>query len=304
MKNALRPLTAFLFLATGAVAPAGNFFDPGQFKFTNDVHYVPGGGNVGGVRRQSFDIYEPVGATGPLPVLLLIHGGGWNTGSGDSYLAAGKDFLATGDYVVAAMNYRLNTVVEPLLTQVDDVKAAIRHLRANAATFGIDPVKIGLYGNSAGAHLASMAGLSSDVPFFGLASDLANQQNLGTSSSVVFVVDWSGPAVPPGPPIFDLAPYASPGDPAFKLFHSVGDLTVSVQIARDFRDALVAGGVSANMVEIPGSNHFPQQSDYNIVAPQFLSFINAQYAAAPEPGSAFLFLLGGAMLGGCRRRGR
>src|SRR5688500_13131075 len=157
-----------------------------NYVFTNDVFYVPGGGPVqGGERRESMDIYRPTGATGPLPVLLLIHGGGWNSSSNSSYIAD-KNFLANGKYVVATMNYRLNTAVEPLLEQVDDVKAAIRFLKANAATFGIDPEKFGLYDNSAGAHLASLAALTSDTPFFGSTSDLANQQNLGFSTDVLF----------------------------------------------------------------------------------------------------------------------
>jgi len=297
MIDAFRLLASFL-LASAAALHAQTFIGNPDFVFSNDVAYVPGGGPLqGGQRRETMDIYRPAGTTELMPVLLLIHGGGWNSSSNDAYIAD-KNFLATGDYIVATMKYRLNTVVEPLLEQVDDVKAAIRFLKANAGAFGIDPEKLGLYGNSAGAHLASLAALTSETPFLGSASDPANQQNLSFTSDVLFVVDWAAPPVPPGPPIFDLAPHISAGDPAFQLFHGTNDSTVGIQFARDFRTSLVAGGVSASMVEISGGGHFPVQSDYDSVAAPFLEFIDAQYAAAPEPGSAAMLLAGATLFSG------
>ena len=123
----LRKLSLLLFFAVAApYLHAASFIGNPNFIFSNDVAYVPGGGPVqSGERRETMDIYRPTGATGPLPVLLLVHGGGWNSSSNSAYIAD-KDFLATGKYVVATMNYRLNSVVEPLIEQVDNVKAAIR----------------------------------------------------------------------------------------------------------------------------------------------------------------------------------
>lgn len=296
-----RIVLALLLIAAGELR-AQTFIGNPNFQLFNDVAYVPGGGPIqSGVRREIMDIYKPIAATGPLPVVLLIHGGGWNSGSLDGFIDT-KGFLATGDYVVAAMNYRLNTPIEPLFQQVDDVKAAIRYLKANAATFGLDGLRVALYGQSAGAHLASLAALTSDVPFFGLSSDLANQQNLGFTSNVRAVVDWAGPPVPPGSSSFYLAPYISPGDPAFKLFHSVNDSTVGISFVRQFRNDLVAGGLSASLTEITTGNHFPTTGELNAAAPEMRSFLNAQLGVVPEPGPALLLGLGALLLTGRRAR--
>src|SRR5678809_348634 len=88
----------------------------------------------------------------------------------------------------ASINYRLSgTAIYP--AQIQDVKASIRFLRANASLYGLDPQRIGVFGSSAGGHLAALAGVADDVTAF----EDAALGNAGVSSRVQAVVDWYGP---------------------------------------------------------------------------------------------------------------
>jgi len=102
------------------------------------------------------DLYLPQDAPGPLPVILWLHGGGWRIG--DRRL--GPDltrFFAEKGFAMASIDYRLSgEAVFP--AQIHDVKAAIRWLKAHADSYGLDAGRIGLWGSSAGGHLAALAG--------------------------------------------------------------------------------------------------------------------------------------------------
>ena len=90
------------------------------------------------------------------------------------------------DYVVASINYRLSQhAIFPV--QIEDCKAAIRFLRANADKYGIDPNRIGVWGSSAGGHLVALLGTSGDVKEF------EKGENLDFSSRVQAVCDYFGP---------------------------------------------------------------------------------------------------------------
>ena len=95
-------------------------------------------GSVGG-RKLLLDLYRPEKATGPLPLIVGIHGGGWAAGSKEG--AQGVRQAGRG-YAVACIGYRLSG--EALFpAQIEDCKAAVRWLRANAGTYGLDPDRIG-----------------------------------------------------------------------------------------------------------------------------------------------------------------
>ncbi len=103
---------------------------------------------------------------GRIPLVILIHGGGWDGGARDdpSVGKIGNALLASG-FCVASVDYRLAWTwkfPDPLC----DLKAAVRFFRTNAAEFGIDPDRIGVFGHSAGAHLALLLGLTSADPQF------------------------------------------------------------------------------------------------------------------------------------------
>jgi acetyl esterase/lipase len=146
------------------------------------------------------DLYLPQGTTQPHPLLLYIHGGGWIEGSKDR--CPGTTFAERG-YAVACVDYRLSDIVsncpEQLLfpAQIEDVKAAVRWLRINAAQHGLDPERFGALGDSSGGHLAALLGASHG------AAELEGSENLGSSDEIQAVVDWYGPVdVAQGPVIF------------------------------------------------------------------------------------------------------
>ena len=100
------------------------------------------------------------------PAILIIHGGGWSAGSKNDhvYRSLMVDYALKG-YVVCNMNYRL-VQEAPLPACIEDVRCAIRWMKANAATLGIDPQRIGTYGHSAGGHLSLMAGVAAGSKAF------------------------------------------------------------------------------------------------------------------------------------------
>ena len=112
---------------------------------------------------EVMDIYLPEQGEGPFPVIVDIHGGGWYYGAKSSLkIKPVLQGLKRG-YAVVSLQYTWS-VHGHFPIQIYDIKAAIRYLRANAAAYHINPDKIGLWGLSAGAHLASLAGTGAAVP--------------------------------------------------------------------------------------------------------------------------------------------
>ena len=113
------------------------------------------------------DVAEPqFGPQTNRPAILIIHGGGWSAGSKNDmvYRTLMVDYAMKG-YVVCNMNYRL-VQEAPLPACIEDVRCAIRWMKANAQQLGIDPQRIGTYGHSAGGHLSLMAGVAADSKSF------------------------------------------------------------------------------------------------------------------------------------------
>lgn len=176
--------------------------------------------NLGGTDLR-LDLYLPPTGPAPYPLVVWIHGGAWTTGSKSPIPPGVADLLQSG-LAVASVDYRLTSQAGqygsfPITfpAQIEDVKGAVRWLRANAGTYGIDSTRIGSWGASAGGHLSALLGAS------GGASQLEGVVggNLGQSSSVQAVVDYFGPVdlfnmdpdvtTPPGSTVaYD--PYFSP----------------------------------------------------------------------------------------------
>jgi acetyl esterase/lipase len=152
---------------------------PEGVKALRDIEYVPGGGP-----RRTLDLYLPEKAAGPLPLIIWVHGGGWSAGSKENCPAL---LYTRRGYAVASINYRLSqSAVFP--AQIQDCKAAVRWLRANAKTHGLDPERFGAWGSSAGGHLVALLGTAGD------AKDLdGDGPNREVSSRVQAVCDWFGP---------------------------------------------------------------------------------------------------------------
>jgi len=137
---------------------------------------------------QKLDIYIPESVDGPFPVIVSIHGGGFE--AGDKRDAQAEPMLKGLErgYAVVSVNYRLSGE-EIWPAQIYDCKAAIRWIRANADKYNFDPDNIAAWGGSAGGHLSAMLGTSGDIEKLEDLS-LGNQEY---SSRIQAVVDWFGP---------------------------------------------------------------------------------------------------------------
>ena len=137
---------------------------------------------------QKLDIYLPDEGEGAFPIIISIHGGAFMFGDkADGQVNPMLEGLKHG-YAVVSINYRLSG--EALFPKnINDVKAAIRWVKANATTYKMNPDKIVVWGGSAGGNLAALAGTSGDVKEL---EDLS-LGNANQSSRVQAVVDWFGP---------------------------------------------------------------------------------------------------------------
>ncbi len=115
-----------------------------------------------GHNRWKLDVYLPEGEApeGGRPGIVVVHGGGWKSGSKDSgqWASLPASYAAKG-YVCISVNYRLTPDGGGFPACIHDVKNAVRWFRAHSQELGLDPDRIGAYGNSAGAHLVSILGL-------------------------------------------------------------------------------------------------------------------------------------------------
>jgi len=137
---------------------------------------------------QKLDIYWPAEGDGPFPVIVSIHGGAFMGGDKrDVQITPMLEALERG-YVVVGVNYRMSGEAK-FSALVHDVKAAIRWIRANAATYKFDPGRIAVWGGSAGGYQALMAGVSAGVPEL----DDLSLGNPEQSSAVQAVVAWFPP---------------------------------------------------------------------------------------------------------------
>ena len=139
---------------------------------------------------QVLDIWMPDGATGPVPLVIFVHPGAFSGGdkSMDAEVGNVASVLAAG-YAAASLNYRLSGEA-PFPAAVQDVKAAVRFLRANASQYGLDPDRFAAWGASAGGHLVAMIGTTGDQE---TVLDDPSLGNVGVSSAVQAVVDVFGP---------------------------------------------------------------------------------------------------------------
>ncbi|MCC7205632.1 MAG: alpha/beta hydrolase [Phycisphaeraceae bacterium] len=210
------------------------------------------------------------------PLILYMHGGGWKEGTRHQ---PGMIWLVRRGYAVATIDYRLShEAVFP--AQIQDVRAALRWIRAHADALGIDPDRIGAAGVSAGAHLAALLGLSAGVTELDDPAD----PNLQQSDHVAAVCDFFGPAIfqlflqkgYPGPITRDAVErllggpipehlgttiqagpisYVTPDDPPFLIVHGDKDPVVPVEQSQRLYAALQEAGVPSTYVEIPGGGH-------------------------------------------------
>jgi acetyl esterase/lipase len=147
------------------------------------VYGTPEGAKITG------DLYLPR-ALGRYPAIVAVHGGGWQAGNAAFYRYWGP-YLARRGYVVFAIDYRLVRAGEKMYPQaVQDVRAAVQYLRHRAGELRVDPERIGMMGDSAGAHLSALVALAGDKPPFNEGS--RGEPYASTSAKVKAVVGIYG----------------------------------------------------------------------------------------------------------------
>ncbi len=247
--------------------------EPDGVSAHRDLAYVEGGHE-----RQVLDLFVPEKGDGPFPLLIWVHGGGWQNGSKDGCPPLRNGYASRG-YAVASLNYRLSGhAVFP--AQIEDCKAAIRWLRAHAAKYRLDPERFGVWGSSAGGHLVALLGTSGGVKEFDAGP------NPGVSSRVQAVCDYYGPtdfevfvstpgyerhaadespeakllggAVKDNPQKARRAnpiTYVTPDDPPFLIVHGDKDGTVPINQSQLLFEALKKAGADVHFHTIRGAGH-------------------------------------------------
>jgi acetyl esterase/lipase len=135
------------------------------------------------------DFYAPKGLD-KAPALVAVHGGGWQIGDRKFYSNWGP-YLARNGFAVFAIEYRLmKPGVKTYPGSVYDAKAAVQYVRAKAGDLGIDPDRIGMIGDSAGAHLSALVALAGEEPAF--SSEYRSDPNAALPAKVKAVVGFYG----------------------------------------------------------------------------------------------------------------
>ena len=277
MLSLTRLLATFLAFTTATFPQAWNrepSLPPGIVKHA-DIAYA-----TVGDRALVLDVYTPEArGAAPIPAVLWIHGGAWRKGS-KNHPGRAMQLLERG-YGLVSVGYRLSgEAIFP--AAIADVKAALRWTRANAASYGFDPNRIGAWGASAGGHLAALLGTAHEVA----AWDRLHAENAAVSSRPDAVCNWYGPSdflrmndfpgtidhdAPDSPESqFIGAPiqrnpekaqranpmrYATPDDPPMLHMHGENDRLVPYNQSELLHAALEEAGVDSTLYRVAGGDH-------------------------------------------------
>jgi acetyl esterase/lipase len=159
-----------------------------DFPITTAVPQYPDLAYANVSPTQKLDLYLPQ-SSGPYPLVLIVHGGGFIFGDKDDQLSKpGTDYLLNRGYAVAVVNYRLSGEAKAP-AQIHDLKTSVRWLRSHAREYNLNPDKFGAWGSSAGGNLVALLGTSYGVP----ALEGADLGCASESSRIQAVVNWFGP---------------------------------------------------------------------------------------------------------------
>lgn len=228
-----------------------------------------------GDREMELDLFRPKDGVGELPAIVCIHGGGWFKGDRSSMTKLAQAIAARG-FVTVTISYRLSGEAK-FPAAIQDCKAAVRWLRANAKTYGINPEAIGVTGLSAGGHLAALLATSGEVAelegdgghsdrsstvqacvAMGAQSDLESERVRGLSGKDddPFYRTFLGAPQEEAPKTYALASprhHLDKTDPP--LIFMAGELDDPSTHADDARADLDKLGIPTDFVAIPGAPH-------------------------------------------------
>jgi acetyl esterase/lipase len=269
-ETGLRRVSAAVLLLTalcpGPAAWAQNDESRSPRLVARDVPYATNSGVV-----LKLDLYFPERRPGKHPVAVYLHGGGWQRGSKTfgGWRQSVTDELLQRGFAVACVDYRL-APYHKWPAYINDVKCSIRFLRASAETYLLDARHIGVWGTSAGGHLAALLG-TTDAD-----AGLEGEHYLDQSSAVSAVVDICGPSDIPllttaflhrqrGERLFgpteeilrkaSPVSYASVNDPPFLIFHGANDMLVSSEQSVVLDERLRTAGVHSSLVIVKNAGH-------------------------------------------------
>ncbi len=253
-----------------------------------DITYCSTGG-----LQQKLDFYPAKNEqTNPAPLVIYIHGGAWLEGDKEiaSYLST-FSLLDEAGFAVSAVNYRL-APDHPFPAQIIDILCAVRFLRANSAQLKIDPERFGLMGDSAGGHLAALAGLAdakedwitSEYPdinmdiqavvdLYGPADLTRNFVNseLDLSKLVFQAKDRSDPILSIASPIT----YAHSDSPPILIIHGEDDQLVPVEQSILLNETLKGVGAPVRFISVKNAGHGFSQTGNAPVEPGWEEIDNA-----------------------------
>ena len=206
-------------------------------------------GRAGGDGRElRADVYTPEEREGPLPGVLLIHGGGWRDGDRTQLRGYGV-LIGREGYVCVAPEYRL-VPEAPWPAQIDDIRMALRWMVDHADELGIDPERIAVEGNSAGAHLGLLLASDPSLPVRACIAvypptHLVHGERVDGSVPLIAIADDGGSLELER----EVSPLllASPDFPPTKLIHGSGDDVVPVEASFRMYEALHAHGVPVDL---------------------------------------------------------
>jgi acetyl esterase/lipase len=285
-------------MSATAQAPSNPVVPPTGTLVHRDMAYV-----ANGHARQKLDLYLPASGPRPLPLVVAVHGGAWsrNDKADHANTAWLVPILVKAGYAVASLNHRFSQHAT-FPAQIHDVKAAVRWLRSNASTYGLNPNRFGAWGPSSGGHLITLLGTSAGVRAMDGTLGSADQ-----STRVQAVVDWYGPTdflqmdahrLPNGEshdahdspesrliggPIQQMREavtaanpitYVTGDDPPFLIFHGDDDHTVPPHQSALLSDALTTAGVMVQFHTVAGAGHGGPLFQTDEIARMLLGFFD------------------------------
>lgn len=224
------------------------------FTVMSDVVYTP----LAWPQALKADVYQP-SCAGAKPAVLLIHGGGWAAPDRREQMASIAERLAKRGYVVVNASYRFAPeYIYP--APVDDLREALKWMRANVSQYQIDPTRIAAMGYSAGGHLAALLGVLDGPAAVRVQAvvDGAGPSDLRKYPAGKLVPRFLGGTQQQVPQQFVQASpvtHVSADDPPFFFYHGSLDTLVPDDHSADFKTALDAVGVRSEWFKIVGRGH-------------------------------------------------
>ena len=253
-----------------------------DFQIVKDIKYGSGDGI-----SLELDMYIPeTPIASPMPAVIFIHGGGWR--SGDKYPSR-INTLASHGFFGLSINYRLSGIAT-FPAAVEDAKCAVRWLRANAEKYNVDPNRIGVWGGSAGGHLAMIVGcadkaaglegnggwegVSSRVQavcsYWGPGDFVSWFKSVGTNRTITAEFEFLGGTIIEKPDVYRLASpvtHVTIDDPPLLMVHGNLDPVVPYSQSEIMYQAYTQAGLDVALVEVTGAGHGLKQVTENPVSP-------------------------------------